>query len=77
MTHFLRIEGFLAQVEPGTRFELEKSPVADDIWLTKHYSLRASAKVLFMVPHYSREDDVYSNYHHQPSSPSDSARRVR
>ena len=75
--HPVGIEGFLAQVEPGTRFELEKSPVEDGIWLTKHYSMRASAKVLFMVPHHSREDDVDSNYHHQPTSSSDSARSMR
>ena len=75
--HPVRIEGFLAQVEPGTRFVVEKSPVEHDIWLTKHYSMRASAKVLFLLPHHSQEDDVYSHYHRQPSSPADTARSVR
>jgi hypothetical protein len=75
--HPVSIEGFLAQVEPGTRFEIEKSPVEGDIWLTKHYSMRAAAKVLFLFPHHSQEDDVYSNYHHQTSSPSDTAGPVR
>jgi hypothetical protein len=67
--HPVTIEGFVAQVQPGTRFELEKAPVEGDIWLTTHYSMKASAKVLFLVPHHSQEDDTYSNYHRQTSSP--------
>lgn len=59
----VNIEGFVAQVQPGTRFELEKSPVEGDIWLTSHYSMKASAKIFFLVPHHSQEDDTYSNYH--------------
>lgn len=62
------IEGFLAQVEPGTKFELEKTPVNKDIWLPKHYAMRASAKVLFIVPHHSHEDETYFNYHQSQSS---------
>src|ERR1700741_5241941 len=30
--HPVRIEGFLAEVEPGTEFELEKMPVSADVW---------------------------------------------
>jgi hypothetical protein len=67
--HPVTIEGFIAQVQPGTRFELEKAPVEDDIWLTTHYSMKASAKVFFLVPHHSQEDDTYSNYHRQTSTP--------
>lgn len=67
--HPVSIEGFVAQVEPGTRFELEKAPVEGDIWLTTHYSMKASAKVLFLFPHHSQEEDTYSNYHRQASSP--------
>lgn len=61
------IEGFLAQVEPGTQFQLEKTPVDQNIWLTKHFAMRASAKVLFVVPHHSSEDDTYFNYHKSQS----------
>ena len=67
--HPVTIEGFVAQVEPGTRFAVEKAPVEGDIWLTTHYSMKASAKVLFVVPHHSQEEDTYSNYHRQKSSP--------
>lgn len=72
--HPVNIEGFLAQVQPGTRFEVEKAPVEGDIWLVRRYSMRASAKILFMVPHHAQEDDTYSNYHRQPSSSPDTAR---
>lgn len=61
--HPVTIEGFLAQVEPGTRFELEKSPVAPDVWLPAHFSMKSNAKVLFIASRHSQEDDTYFNYH--------------
>ena len=59
----VKIEGFLAKVEPGTRFELEKKPVSQDVWLTSHFAMKSSAKVLMMFPHQEQEDISYSNYH--------------
>lgn len=67
VTRPVEIEGFVAKVEPGTRFELEKMPVEGDIWLPTHYSMKASAKVLYLVPHHSQEDDSYFNYHRRAS----------
>jgi hypothetical protein len=64
--HPVMIEGFLAEVEPGTRFELEKKPVADGIWLAAHYSMKADAKVLFLFPHREQENDTFFNYHRAP-----------
>jgi hypothetical protein len=61
--HPVSIEGLLAEVEPGTRFELEKTPVDNNVWLTKHFAMKSSAKVLHIVPHHSQEDDTYFNYH--------------
>jgi hypothetical protein len=58
----VRIEGFLAEVEPGTRFELEKRPVADDIWLASHFSMKSNAKILLVFRHNQEEDDSYFNY---------------
>lgn len=75
--HPVTIEGFLAQVQPGTRFEVEKAPVEGDIWLVKHYSMRASAKVLFLVSHHAEEDDIYTDYHRQASAPSDTAQSTQ
>jgi hypothetical protein len=59
--HPVSIEGFLAQVQPGTRFELEKMPV-DDVWLPKHFSMKSQAKVLFFFTRRSQEDDTYFDY---------------
>lgn len=56
------IEGFLAQVEPGTRFELEKLPVQGGTWQPSHFSMRSHAKVLFLFGHNSSEDDTYFDY---------------
>lgn len=57
------IEGFLAQVEPGTRFELEKSQVDANIWLPKHFSMKSRSKILFLFSHHSAEDETYWDYH--------------
>ena len=43
------IEGFLAEVEPGTRFELEKMPVGDGVWLPKHFAMQSRARALFLI----------------------------
>jgi hypothetical protein len=58
----VNIEGFLAQVEPGTQFDLQKSPVANGIWQPSHYSMRAHAKVLMLFNHNSEEDETYWDY---------------
>lgn len=57
------IEGFLAKVEPGTHFELEKAPVTDSIWLPKHFAMKSQAKVLFLFTRKSQADETYSGYH--------------
>lgn len=60
------IAGFLAEVEPGTRFELEKAPVAAGIWLPKRFAMQVRAKILFLVNHISREDQSF--FHYRPAS---------
>jgi len=60
------IEGFLAQVEPGTRFELEKMPVGNGIWQPKHFSMKALAKVLFFFNRNSQEDEIFFDYRKRP-----------
>lgn len=64
----VEIEGFVAKVEPGTQFALEKMPVEGDIWLPKRYTMTADARVLFLLPHHSQEDDSYFNYQKRGSS---------
>jgi hypothetical protein len=56
------IEGFLAEVEPGTRFEIEKTPVAPGIWQISHFSMQSKAKVLHFIDKDSAEEDWYYNF---------------
>jgi hypothetical protein len=56
------IEGFLAEVEPGTRFEIEKVPVAADIWQISHFSMQSHAKVLHLINRNSAEEDWYYDF---------------
>jgi len=65
------IEGFLARVEPGTRFELEKMPVADHVWLPSHFSMKSQAKILFLFTRKSEEDEIYYGYHKVLTSQAD------
>jgi hypothetical protein len=62
VTHPVWIEGFIAKVRPGTEFELDRMPVEDDIWLPKHYAMKARAKIFFLFNHNSSEDDTYYDY---------------
>lgn len=68
VTRPVRIEGFLAEVEPGTQFELEKMPVDDNIWLPKHYVMKARAKVFFLFNHKSGDDETYYDCRKMPSN---------
>jgi hypothetical protein len=56
------IEGFLAEVEPGTRFEIEKTPVGPGIWQIAHFSMQSRAKVLHMIGKASAEEDWYYDF---------------
>jgi len=70
VVHPVSIEGFLARVEPGTRFELEKMPVEDDIWLPKHFAMKSQARILFLFRKESQANETYYGYHKlQGSSP--------
>lgn len=60
--HPVSIAGFLAQVEPGTSFELEKAPVAPGIWLPTHFAVRSNSRILDIIGHHTAEDDTYSGY---------------
>lgn len=71
--HPVSIEGFLAEVEPGTRFELDNMPVGDgSTWEASHFSMRSNARVFHLLPRESNEDDTYTEY--KPASePGESA----
>lgn len=60
--HPVNIAGFVARVEPGTRFLLEESPVAPEVWMATRFTMRAKAKILFFFPASSSSDDTWFNY---------------
>ncbi len=60
--HPVNIAGFVARVEPGTRFLLEESPVAPEVWMATRFTMRAKAKILFFFPSSSSSDDTWFNY---------------
>jgi multidrug efflux pump subunit AcrB len=60
------IEGFLAQVQPGTMFEIEKSPVDGSIWQITHFVTHSRAKVLFVYNKIDAEEDNF--YDFKPAS---------
>lgn len=56
------IDGFLARVEPGTRFAIEKIPVGGGVWQISHFSMYSQAKVLSLVNRTSAEEDWYYDF---------------
>ena len=66
--HPVWIEGFLARVDPGTRFELEYAPVTNDIWLPTHFEMRSRARILFVFPRRDRVDESYFGYERAAAS---------
>lgn len=65
--HPVNIQGFLARVEPGTRFELEQMPVENGIWLPQHFAMRSRAKILSLFSHKGHEEETYWGYRRQDS----------
>jgi hypothetical protein len=62
VVHPVWIGGFLARVEPGTRFELTNQPVGDGIWLPKRFVMKSRAKVLFFFTLKTQQESTYFGY---------------
>jgi hypothetical protein len=56
------IEGFLARVERGTRFELDQIRVAEGLWLPSHFEMQSRAKVLLLFSRSDRDNKDYFDY---------------
>ena len=67
--HPVWIEGFLARVDPGTRFELEYTPVTRDVWLPSHFAMSSRAKVLLLFSKRGQADETYSGYRKTEAQP--------
>jgi hypothetical protein len=59
----VRIESFVAQIEPGTQLVLEQAPTTAGPWMPSHFWMKAEARVLFLFPHHERHDNTYFNYY--------------
>ena len=70
VTHPVSIVGFLATVNPGTRFVLEKMPVDGGVWLARHFTMTARANILSFIPHHKHEDVSFFDYHKAAQPPS-------
>jgi hypothetical protein len=67
--HAVSIEGFLAEVEPGTQFELDNGPVGDgSTWQAAHFAMRSNSKVLHLFTRESSEEETYTDYQPADSS---------
>ncbi len=67
--------GFLARVGPGTSFDLEKKPVANNIWLPSHFAMEVRAKIIGLFSHNQSEEDRFYDY--QPVGKQSVAARLR
>jgi hypothetical protein len=54
--------GFLAKVEPGTRFVLEQAPVRNELWLPVYFSETIHAQALGIIQERKVTEERYSNY---------------
>ena len=62
VTRPVAVVGFIATVDPGTRFELEEAAVDENTWLATHFSMRTSARVFFLFHRRTMKDESYFNY---------------
>jgi hypothetical protein len=60
--HPVAIVGFLAVVEPGTRFALQYASVGDGIWMPTRFLMKSRARVLYFFSHRDQADETYSDY---------------
>jgi hypothetical protein len=54
--------GFVAKVAPGTAFALDQEPVADNLWLPKHFRMQVKASALGFINEDSTADETYGDY---------------
>ena len=65
--HPVSLYGIVAKVGPGTRFFLEQAPVAGNLWLPKHFSVKVNASALGFINENSTDDETYRDYKPMPN----------
>jgi hypothetical protein len=61
VVHTVTFAGFLARVDPGTKFVLQKEPVNDHIWQPTKFQDNVAASILFW-PKHSVTEQTFSDY---------------
>jgi hypothetical protein len=56
------IEGFLARIEPGTRFEFDQTSIEEGLWLPSRFLVNTRAKVFFFFSHNDHQEETYFGY---------------
>jgi len=72
VVHPVSIEGFLARIEPGTRFELDQIRVAQGVWLPSRFVMQSRAKILLLFSRSNKEEETYSGYRRNSNAPNNS-----
>ena len=54
--------GFIAKVEPGTRFVLEQAPVSSRLWYPIRFSQAVNATALGVIHRNNEQEETYSDY---------------
>ncbi len=67
VTRPVSLYGVVAKVDPGTRFFLEQAPVAGNLWLPKHFSVKVNASALGFLNENSTDDETYRDYKPMPN----------
>ena len=67
VVHPVSLYGVFAKVGPGTRFYLEQAPVAGNLWLPKHFTVKVNASALGFINENSTDDETYRDYKPMPN----------
>jgi hypothetical protein len=60
--------GFVAKVGPGTTILLEQEPVAENLWLPKHFSMHVKASAFGFLDESSSDNETYCDYKPLPKT---------
>jgi hypothetical protein len=66
------IDGLVARVQPGTRFQLDYAPVSEGIWQLSHFEMKSYYKVLFLLSIRAQDEESYFGYEKAPERPRNS-----
>jgi hypothetical protein len=56
------IAGIIAKVETGTQLTLEQSPVASNVWLPAHFTMKTRGRLLLLFKQRSQVDATFFDY---------------